>query len=498
MIRAEQARARASWVPLIVLCVGQMMIVIDQNIVNVALPTLQHSLGFSEANLVWVVNAYVIPFGGLLLLAGRLGDMIGRRTIFLVGIALFSMASLLCGFATTEAMLIVLRFIQGIGGAAASACILGMVATMFAVPRQRAQAIGVYSFASAGGGALGPLLGGVLTGLVSWTWIFWINVPIGATVIFLALRVVPKGTERGSIRGVDFLGALLVTAGLMLTVFTISNGGSVGWGSAQTLALAVVSILLLAGFFVREATTREPLLPLSMFRSRTLSVANVVQFLMIAGMFGLLYFGTLYLQQVLGYNSLQAGLGFIPIAVVIAAVSLGLSARIIGRIGQRPALVVGLALIATAFILLCFARPDGTYIIDFLPASLVMGLGFGLAAPAVMGLGMASVDPSRSGVASGLFNTTQQIGGAVGLAILSAVVTARAASLGAAGSNHTASLTGAYHAAFLVAAILVVCALIIALALSRNTTTTPVAGDLNRWKQVSLRCPRKDHRGGAL
>jgi MFS family permease len=219
---------------------------------------------------------------------------------------------------------------------------------------------------------------------------------------------------------------------------------------------------------------------------------------MIAGMFGLLYFGTLYLQQVLGYNSLQAGLGFIPIAVVIAAVSLGLSARIIGRIGQRPALVVGLALIATAFILLCFARPDGTYIIDFLPASLVMGLGFGLAGPAVMGLGMASVDPSRSGVASGLFNTTQQIGGAVGLAILSAVVTARAASLEAAGNNHTASLTGAYHAAFLVAAILVVCALIIALALPRNTTTTPVAGDLNRWKQVSLRCPRKDHRGGAL
>ncbi|WP_308466530.1 MFS transporter [Rathayibacter soli] len=480
-IRAEQSRARVRWIALIVLCAGQLMIVIDQNIVTVALPTLQHSLGFSEASLVWVVNAYAIPFGGLLLLSGRLGDVVGHRAIFLLGIALFGVASFLCGFATTKAMLIVFRFIQGVGGAAASACILGMVATMFTARRQRAKAIGVYSFASAGGGAVGPLLGGVLTGLVSWNWIFWINVPIGATVIILALRVVPKGTERGSIRRADFLGALLVTTGIMLTVFTISDGGNIGWGSAQTLALALVCALLLTGFLVREANTRDPLLPLSMFRSRTLSAANLVQFLVIASMFGLLYFGTLYLQQVLGFNPLQAGLAFVPIAIVIAAVSLGLSSRFIGRVGQRPTLIIGLALISIAFILLCFTRPDGAYLVEFLLASLAIGLGFGLAAPAISGLGMASVDPSRSGVASGLLNTTQQMGGAVGLAVLSAVVTARTASLEVAGNSHAESLDGAYHAAFFIAAALVVCALVVALGLPRNTTTAHVADRSTAW-----------------
>ena len=428
------------------------MIVIDQNVVNVALPTVQKSLEFSESNLVWVVNAYVIPFGGLLLLAGRMGDMVGRRTVFITGIALFSLASLLCGFATTDGMLIGFRFIQGIGGAVASACLLAIIVTTFTEPRQRTQAIGAFSFASAGGGALGPLLGGILTGFVSWNWVFFINAPIGLLVVILALRLVPKDVGHGTLRRVDYLGAVLVTGALMLGVYTIVNGETAGWTSTQTVIQAVVSMLLLAAFFVREAAAEAPLLPLTMFRSRTLTMANVVQFLLIAGMFGLLYFGTLYLQNVLGYSSVQAGLGFVPIAVVIAAISLALSARIIGRLGERRVLLFGLALVALALMVLSFARVDGTYAVDFLPASLVMGIGFGLVAPAAMGLGMAAVQPEQSGIASGLFNTTQQIGGAVGLAVLSAIASARNDILIGQGVTERAALNGAYHATFIAAA----------------------------------------------
>ncbi len=465
---------RTLWLSLIALCAGQMMIVIDQNIVNVALPTIQGSLGFTPANLVWVVNAYVIPFGGLLLLAGRLGDLISRKTVFLTGITLFGLASLLCGFASDEGTLIAFRFIQGIGGAVASACILGMVATMFSDSRKQAQAIAAYSFASAGGGAVGPLLGGVLTDLVSWNWIFFINAPIGAVVVIVAMRTLEKDTGPGLSTGADFLGALLATSGLMLFVYTSVNAEQIGWGSTRTLVLGPLSILLLVGFVVRELTASQPLIPLKIFRSRRLSAANIVQFLMIAGMFGLLFFGTLYLQRVLGYTSLQAGLGYVPIAVVIAAISLGLSARLIVRFGHRSILFLGLALIVVAFVMLSFVRVDGTYLVDFLPATLVMGLGFGLTAPAMMGLGMSAVAPSESGIASGLFNTTQQIGGAIGLTMLSVFVTMRTNNLSAAGASEPEALVGGYHVAFLLGAGFVFAALVIAAAMLR---TEPAAAE---------------------
>ncbi|MFJ2022503.1 MFS transporter [Streptomyces sp. NPDC087897] len=454
-------KSKSPWLTISVLCLGQLMIVLDQNIVNVALPAVQRGIGISSDNLVWVVNAYVIPFGGLLLLAGRLGDLIGRKVVFLTGVGLFSLASLLCGFASSEATMILFRFIQGIGGAVASACILGMVATTFSEPRKVAQAIGAYSFASAGGGAVGPLLGGVLTDTLSWHWIFFINAPIGAVLILVGLGRIERDRGQGLSKGTDFLGAVLVTAGMTLLVYTLVDAEQAGWGSAQTLLLGLLSILLLVGFVVRQATAAQPLLPLGIFRSRSLTAANIVQFMMIAGMFGLLFFGTLYVQRVLGYSSLEAGLGFVPIAVVIAAISLGLSARLITKFGQRPMLFTGLVLIIAAFVMLSFARVDGTYAVDFLPASLFMGVGFGLAAPAMMGLGMSSVTPEESGIASGLFNTTQQVGGAIGLAVLSAVVSSRTDTLTTAGKSEPEALLGGYHAAFLLAAGFVLLALVI-------------------------------------
>src|SRR6266508_5594605 len=322
---------RDRWVALVVLCAGFLMIILDQTIVNVALPSIQTDLGFSQSSLAWVVNAYLIAFGGLLLLAGRLGDLIGRKRIFMIGLAVFTSASLLCGLAQSQSMRIVARFVQGAGGAMTSAVILGMIVTMFPRPGERARAIGVYSFVASAGASIGLLGGGVLTEALNWHWIFFVNVPIGLATALLAGRLLDGERGIGLGRGADLPAALLVVSALMLAVYTILGASDHGWGSTRTLGFGAVALALLGAFVVREARIPDPLIPLRIFRSRIVSAANLVQARMVAGMLGMFFLGALYLQRVLGYGPLGGGLAFLPVALAIGTLSLGFSARLIVR-----------------------------------------------------------------------------------------------------------------------------------------------------------------------
>jgi len=366
---------RSRWLALVVLCAGMLMIVLDATIVNVALPSIQRDLGFSQSGLAWVVNAYLIPFGGLLLLAGRLGDLVGRKRVFLAGLAVFTVASLLCGLSGSRELLVGARLLQGVGGAMTSTVILGVIVTMFPEAREQARAIGVFSFTAAAGGSVGLLAGGVLTQAVSWHWIFFVNLPIGVAAAVLAQRLIARDPGIGLRRGADVPGALLVTSALMLGVYAIVQARDAGWTSAPTLGLGAAAVLLMAGFFVRQALAANPLLPLGLFRSRSVSGANVVQMLMVAGIFGMFFLGALYLQRVLGYDPLQIGLAFLPVAVAIGALSFRLSAELNTRFGARTMLLVGLALILAGLLLFARAPLEARYPVDILPAMVLLGIG---------------------------------------------------------------------------------------------------------------------------
>ena len=450
------------WIALVVLRAGMLMIILDSTIVNVALPSIQDDLGFSQSSLAWVVNAYLIAFGGLLLLAGRLGDLIGRRRIFLSGLGLFTVASLLCGLAGSQEMLIGARFVQGVGGALTSAVILGMIVTMFPEPRERATAIGVYSFVASAGASIGLLAGGVLTQAINWHWIFFVNLPIGIVAAVLAVRLLDRERGIGIGEGADVSGAFLVTAALMLGVYTIVEAADYGWGSTHTLGFGAVALVLLASFVARQLAAANPLLPLRVLRSRNVSGANLVQVLMVAGLFGMFFLGALYLQRVLGYDAVQIGLAFLPVSVGIGALSLGFSARLNTRFGPRAVLVPGLGLIVAGLALLAGAPVDATYVIDVLPSMVLLGVGAGLSFPATMTLAMSGATASDSGLASGLVNTTKQVGGALGLAVLATLATSRTDTLEAGGQDSAAALTGGYHLAFAVGAGLVALAVVLA------------------------------------
>jgi EmrB/QacA subfamily drug resistance transporter len=414
-----QTSERSRWVALYVLCVGVLMIVLDITVVNVALPTVQEELDFTQSGLAWVVNAYLVAFAGTLLLAGRLGDLVGRRTVFLAGLVVFAGASVACGLSVTSEMLTIARFVQGIGGAATAAVILGMIVTMFPEPGEQARAIGVYAFVASAGGAIGLVLGGILTEAINWRWAFFVNLPVGIVTWVLARRLVERDEGIGIDQGADAPGAMLITASLMLGVYTIVGPAAQhGWTDTSVFVLGAISLLLLALFVWREEVAATPLVPLGIFRSRTITGANLVQVLSVPSMFGQFFLGALYLQQVLGYNALETGLAFVPETIIMGVLSVRYTERIVTRIGARVALIVGLLLISAALALLALLPTDGTYLIDVFPAMVLFGLGGGVAFPALVTGAMAGADPHQAGLASGLINTTAQVGGALGLAVV--------------------------------------------------------------------------------
>src|SRR5450755_1949018 len=443
---------------LIVLCLGSLMIVLDSTIVNVALPSMKRDLGFTQASLAWVVNGYLLTFGGFLLLGGRLGDLYGHRRLFIGGIALFTLASLACGSATSQGTLVAARVVQGFGGAVVSAVSLSLMVSLFLEPADRAKAMGVFGFVAAGGGSLGVLLGGILTDVLNWHWIFLVNVPIGIAVCIVALRLLPAERRTGAGERLDIAGAVTVTAALMLAVYAIVNGNQAGWTSLQTLGLLAAAAGLAAVFLAIESMVHSPLMPLGLFRKRNLATANIVGVLWAGAMFAWFFLSALYLQLVLGYSPLQVGLAFLPANLIMGAFSLGISAKLVMRFGIKLPLVAGLLLASVGLALFARAPVGGHFVLDVFPSMILLGLGAGIAFNPMLLAAMSDVDPSESGLASGVVNTSFMMGGALGLAILASVAASRTSHLLASGHGALASLNAGYHTAFLIGALFAVLA----------------------------------------
>jgi len=458
---------RTRWLALLVLCLGDLMIVLDVTIVGVALPSIREDLGFSEESLAWVVNAYLLTFGGFLLLGGRLGDLFGHRRLFLIGIALFTVASAACGLATSQGLLIGARAVQGLGGAIVSAVALSLMMTLFTEPAERAKAMGVFGFVAAGGGSIGVLLGGILTHALNWHWIFLVNVPVGIAVVVLSLMLLPAARVPAAAGRLDIAGAVTVTASLMIAVYAIVNGNQEGWTSAGTLGLLAAAAALMALFLGIEARVRSPLMPLGLFRLRSVATSNVVGVLWAAAMFAWFFLSALYLQLVLGYSPLQVGLAFLPANLIMGAFSIGLSAKLVLRFGIRPPLVTGLLLAAAGLALFARAPVDGSFFVDVLPSMILLGIGAGMAFNPVLLAAMSDVEPTEAGLASGVVNTSFMMGGALGLAVLASLAASRTDSLLASGDDQLAALTGGYHTAFLVGTVFAAAAAAIGAALLR-------------------------------
>jgi EmrB/QacA subfamily drug resistance transporter len=466
---------RTRWLALYILCLGDLMIVLDSTIVNVALPSIGADLHFSKTSLAWVVNAYLLTFGGFLLLGGRLGDLFGNRRLFLGGITLFTLASLGCGLSTTEGTLVAARAIQGLGGAVVSAVALSLIMNLFTEPGERVKAMGVFGFVISGGGTIGVLLGGVLTDVLNWHWIFLVNLPIGVMVYVLSLRLLPAADGRATSGRIDVAGAITVTASLMLAVYAIVNGNQNGWTSGQTVGMLGGAAALLALFLAIEARVRSPLVPLGLFRLRNVATANVVGVFWAAAMFAWFFLSALYLRYVLHYSPLKVGLAFLPTSLIMGAFSLGLSAKLVMRFKSRLPLTAGLVLAAGGLLVFARAPVHGSFLVDVLPSTILLGLGAGIAFNPMLLAAMSDVAPEESGLASGVVNTAFMMGGALGLAVLASLAASRTDSLRAAGDGKLAALTGGYHAAFLVGAIFAVAAAATAAALLRDPAPAAAA-----------------------
>ncbi|HEX7811300.1 MAG TPA: DHA2 family efflux MFS transporter permease subunit [Burkholderiales bacterium] len=468
--------SRKRWLALYVLCIGVLMIVLDTTIVNVALPSIREDLHFTETSLVWVVNAYMLTFGGFLLLGGRLGDLFGHRKVFLLGLTLFTVASLACGLANSQGLLIAARAIQGLGGAVVSAVSLSLIMNLFTEPAERAKAMGIYGFVCAGGGSIGVLLGGLLTDALSWHWIFLVNLPIGIVVYVLCLSLLHGGRGQAAAARLDVAGAVTVTTSLMLAVYAVVNGNEAGWTSVRSLGMLSASAVLLGLFLGIESRVREPLMPLGLFRLRNVATANVVGVLWAAAMFAWFFISALYMQLVLGYTALQVGLGFLPANLIMAAFSLGLSAKIVMRFGIRTPLAAGLLLAAIGLALFARAPAGGSFVVDVLPGMLLLGLGAGVAFNPVLLAAMSDVKPEESGLASGVVNTSFMMGGALGLAVLASLAAARTDSLLASGADAVTALNSGYHLAFLIGALFAAAAAVLGAVFLRPGQTGQAQG----------------------
>jgi EmrB/QacA subfamily drug resistance transporter len=468
------------WIVLVLVCLAQFMVVLDATITNVALPSIQRDLGMSDADLQWIVNAYTLVFGGFLLLGGRAGDLIGRKRVFLAGVVLFTVASLLCGLAPSDTWLIVARGLQGLGAALVSPAALSIVTTTFAEGAQRTKALGVWAAIAVGGGAIGLVLGGVLVDALSWEWIFFVNVPVGIVAFALSFVLVPESMDEHAHRSFDALGALTVTGGLVALVYGIVRSAEAGWGSVEVLAFLALAAVLLTAFVLIELRARAPLVRLDIFRVRTLRAANVAMLLVASALFAMFFFNTLYVQRVLGYTALEAGVAFLPFTAGIIIGS-GISQKLIPALGARETPVVGLGLAVVGMLLLLRLQPDGSYVADLLPGILLTSIGMGLVFVPVTLIATSGLPAEDAGLASGLFNTSQQIGGALGLALLSTLATTKTTdtleSLGRQPSpaDEASALVQGFHVAYLAGAILLALAAIVLLVMLRRRDVAAVA-----------------------
>lgn len=450
------------WIALALLCVAQFVVVLDASIVNVALPTIGEALDFTESNLPWVVNAYVLTFGGFLLLGGRMADLLGRRRVFMGGLILFAIASLAGGLATNSGQLIAARAVQGLGAAILSPAALSIVATTFRDGAERNKALGVWGAVAGSGGAAGVLLGGVLTDTLGWEWVLWVNVPIGIAAAAIAPSLIAESRDEGGVRTFDAAGAVTITAGLSILVYALVDANDTGWGSTQTIGLLALSALLLIAFVVIERRSRAPLVPFSIFRIRTITGANVAGILIGASLFSMFFFISLYMQQVLGYSPIKAGLSYLPLAVSII-LSAGIASQLVTKVGFKPILATGMVLIAAGLVWFSQISVDGTFLSDVLGPSLLAAVGLGFSFVPVTIAAVSGVPDHEQGLASGLINTSQQVGGALGLAILAAI------SISVTGSSRDpAVLVEGFQDAFLAGAGFAVLGLLATLFLIRS------------------------------
>ena len=459
---------RRRWIALAVVCLAQLMTVLDTTIVNVALPSIQRDLHFSQSGLTWVVNAFLISFGSFLLLAGRLGDLLGRKRVFLAGVGVFTVASMLCGIATDQGLLIAARFLQGVGGAMSGSVTLAIIVTEFHKPVDRARAMSAYVFVAVAGGSLGLLTGGILTQTVSWHWIFFVNLPIGLLAFALGSSLLPDDRGIGLAAGVDWLGSILVTTALMSAVYAILQASSHGWGSTQVLGFGALSAVLLTAFAALESRIPNPIMPLSILRQRGLVASSVVRAFLVTGMYSTFFLGTLYLEHVLHYDALRTGAAFLPWTLTVAVLSLGVTSRVMARFGPLRTLIPGLASVAAGLVLLASAGMHTAFFPTLFIAYLVIGLGVGTSFMPLLTIAMADVPSHEAGLASGIVNVSQQISAALGLAVLGTIATSHTKSLLVHGNSLTSSLLGGYHLAFEVGVVCVLLGIAFAVALLRN------------------------------